>query len=132
MKPAAIFGILLIVFGLVALAYQGFTYTRREKVIDLGPIQATAERQRTVPLPPIVGIVAVAAGVALVVAGVRKGAWGKRAASDDFPRLAIFATPHQRTPQQPDRPLRIGAPHFILAKPHPLMRFAGCGPKRPE
>ena len=74
MKPVAILGVLLIVFGLVALAYQGFTYTRREKVIDLGPIQATAERQRTVPLPPVVGIVAVAAGVALVVVGARKRA----------------------------------------------------------
>jgi uncharacterized membrane protein HdeD (DUF308 family) len=74
MKPVAILGVLLIVFGLVALAYQGFTYTRREKVIDLGPIQATAERERTVPLPPVVGIVAVAAGVALVVVGARKGA----------------------------------------------------------
>ena len=74
MKPVAILGALLIVFGLVALVYQGFTYTRREKVIDLGPIQATAERERTVPLPPVVGIVAVAAGVALVFAGVRKGA----------------------------------------------------------
>jgi hypothetical protein len=74
MKPVAILGVLLIVAGLVALAYQGITYTRREKVIDLGPIQATAERERTVPLPPIVGIAAVAAGVALVVAGVRKGA----------------------------------------------------------
>ena len=74
MKPVAILGVLLIVFGLVALAYQGFTYTRREKVIDLGPIQATAERERTVPLPPVVGIVAVAAGVALVVIGARKGA----------------------------------------------------------
>jgi uncharacterized membrane protein HdeD (DUF308 family) len=73
MKPVGIVGVLLIVFGLVALAYQGFTYTRREKVIDLGPIQATAERQRTVPLPPVVGIVAVAAGVALIVAGTRKG-----------------------------------------------------------
>jgi len=73
MKPVGILGVLLIVFGLVALAYQGFTYTRREKVIDLGPIQATAERQRTVPLPPVVGIVAVAAGVALIVAGTRKG-----------------------------------------------------------
>jgi len=72
MKPVAILGVLLIVFGLAALAYQGFTYTRREKVIDLGPIQATAERERTVPLPPVVGIVAVAAGVALVVAGLRK------------------------------------------------------------
>jgi uncharacterized membrane protein HdeD (DUF308 family) len=74
MKPVAILGVLLIVAGLVALAYQGITYTRREKVIDLGPIHATAERERTVPLPPVVGIVAVAAGVALVVAGVRKGA----------------------------------------------------------
>ena len=73
MKPVAILGVLLIVFGVVALAYQGFTYTRREKVIDLGPIQATAERERTVPLPPVVGIVAVAAGVALVVVGARKG-----------------------------------------------------------
>jgi uncharacterized membrane protein HdeD (DUF308 family) len=74
MKPVAILGVLLIVAGLVALAYQGITYTRREKVIDLGPIQATAERERTVPLPPVVGIVAVVAGVALVFAGVRKGA----------------------------------------------------------
>ena len=74
MKPIAIVCVLLIVFGLVALVYQGITYTRREKVIDLGPIQATAERERTVPLPPIVGIVAVAAGVALVATGARKGA----------------------------------------------------------
>jgi hypothetical protein len=72
MKPATIFGAVLIVLGLAALAYQGITYTSREKVIDLGPIQATAERQRTIPLPPIMGIVAVAAGVALVVVGVRK------------------------------------------------------------
>lgn len=72
MKPATILGAVLILLGLAALAYQGITYTSREKVIDLGPIQATAERQRTIPLPPIMGIVAVAAGVALVVVGVRK------------------------------------------------------------
>ena len=72
MKPATILGAVLIVLGLAALAYQGITYTSREKVIDLGPIQATAERQRTIPLPPIMGIVAVAAGVALVVVGMRK------------------------------------------------------------
>ena len=72
MKPATILGAVLIVLGLAALAYQGITYTSREKVIDLGPIQATAERQKTIPLPPIMGIVAVAAGVALVVVGVRK------------------------------------------------------------
>jgi uncharacterized membrane protein HdeD (DUF308 family) len=72
MKPVAIIGIVLIVLGIGALAYQGFTYTTREKVLDLGPLQATAERQKTVPLPPIVGIVAVVAGVALVIAGGRK------------------------------------------------------------
>ncbi len=74
MKPAAILGIVLIVLGLAALAYQGVTYTSREKVLDLGPIQATTERSRTVPLPPVLGIVAVAAGVVLVVVGVRKRA----------------------------------------------------------
>lgn len=72
MKPATILGAVLIVLGLAALAYQGITYTTREKVIDIGPIQASADRQKTIPLPPIMGIVAVAAGVALVVVGVRK------------------------------------------------------------
>lgn len=73
MKPVAIGGLLLIVLGLVALAYQGFTYTTRETVVDIGPIHATADRQKTVPLPPVVGIVAVVAGVALVFAGSRRG-----------------------------------------------------------
>ena len=72
MKPATVLGAVLIVLGLAALAYQGITYTSREKVIDIGPLEATAERQKTIPLPPIMGIVAVAAGVALVVVGVRK------------------------------------------------------------
>lgn len=73
MKPVAILGVVLIVLGIGALAYQGFTYTTKEKVLDLGPLQATATRQKTVPLPPIVGIVAVVAGVALLMAGARKG-----------------------------------------------------------
>lgn len=72
MKPATVLGAILIVLGLAALAYQGITYTSREKVIDIGPLEATAERQKTIPLPPIMGIVAVAAGVALVVVGMRK------------------------------------------------------------
>jgi hypothetical protein len=67
-------GIVLIVLGVLALAYQGFTYTTRETVIDIGPITATAERERTFPLPPIIGIVASAGGVALMFAGSRKGA----------------------------------------------------------
>jgi len=72
MKPVAIAGLVLIVLGIAALAYQGITYRSRETVIDIGPIHATAERERTVPLPPIVGGVAVLAGVALVIAGSRR------------------------------------------------------------
>jgi uncharacterized membrane protein YidH (DUF202 family) len=64
-------GILLIVFGIAALAFGGFSYTKREKVLDLGPLQATTEEHKTVPLSPIVGIAAVAGGIALVVAGSR-------------------------------------------------------------
>ncbi len=76
MKPAGIVGILLIVLGVIALAYQGFTYTTHEnkKVIDLGPLQVDAkvERQRTVPLPPILGVAALAGGVVLLVMSSRK------------------------------------------------------------
>jgi uncharacterized membrane protein HdeD (DUF308 family) len=74
MKPTAIVGVLLIVLGLVALAYQGFTYTKRETVIDIGPIKATADREKTIPLPPVVGAVAVVGGVLLLVLGGRKSA----------------------------------------------------------
>jgi hypothetical protein len=65
-------GILLIVLGVAALAYQGFTYTTRETVIDIGPIKATADRTKTVPLPPLVGIAVLAGGIALLVVGSRK------------------------------------------------------------
>jgi uncharacterized membrane protein HdeD (DUF308 family) len=74
MKTITLVGIALIVLGLAALAYQGITYTSRETVLDLGPIHATAEREKTFPLPPVLGIAAVAGGVALMVAGVRKRA----------------------------------------------------------
>jgi hypothetical protein len=72
MKPIALIGVLLIVFGLAALAYQGITYTRRETVLDIGPVRATADREKTIPLPPVVGGAAVAGGVVLLVAGMRK------------------------------------------------------------
>jgi uncharacterized membrane protein HdeD (DUF308 family) len=72
MKPLAIVGIVLILLGVVALVYQGVTYTTRETVVDLGPLQATADRERTFPLPPVLGIAAVAGGVALLVVGMRK------------------------------------------------------------
>jgi uncharacterized membrane protein HdeD (DUF308 family) len=74
MKPTAIVGVLLIVLGLVALAYQGFTYTTRETVIDIGPIKATADREKTIPLPPVVGAVAVVGGILVLVLGGRKSA----------------------------------------------------------
>lgn len=66
-------GLVLVVLGLLALVYQGFTYTQRETVIDLGPIHATADREKTVPVAPIVGVVAVAGGIALLVAGRKRG-----------------------------------------------------------
>jgi hypothetical protein len=66
-----IVGILLIVLAVVAFSYQGITYTRREKVLDIGPIQATAEKKETIPLPPLLGAAALIGGVALVVVGSR-------------------------------------------------------------
>jgi len=74
MKPMAIVGGLLLVLGLVALAYQGITYTSRDTVLDIGPLHATADRQKTLPLSPVLGLAAVGAGVALLIAGVRKRA----------------------------------------------------------
>jgi hypothetical protein len=74
MKPIAMVGVLLIALGLMALIYQGVTYTSRETVIDIGPLHATADREKRLPLPPVLGIVAVSCGVMLVIAGVRKRA----------------------------------------------------------
>ena len=72
MKPKMIIAIILIALGIVAFAYQGITYTTREKVVDLGPIQMTAEKTKTLPLPPIVGAIALVGGIVLLVLGSRK------------------------------------------------------------
>lgn len=72
MESFTVLGILLGVFGVLALVYQGFTYTHRKKVVDIGPIQATADRQEHVPVPPIFGGVALAAGAVLLVMGARQ------------------------------------------------------------
>jgi hypothetical protein len=74
MKSTAMLGIALIVLGALALAYQGFSYTRREKVLDIGPIHATADSREHVDLPPIVGGLALAAGVVLLVMGAKRKA----------------------------------------------------------
>lgn len=64
-----IIGIILIVFGVLVLAFGGFSYTQREKVLDLGPLQASTETSKTIPIAPIAGIAALAGGVTLVIVG---------------------------------------------------------------
>ena len=73
MRAKTIIAIILIALGIVALAYQGITYTTREKVVDLGPIQVTAEKTKTIPLPPVLGAIALVGGIVLLVVGSRKG-----------------------------------------------------------
>jgi hypothetical protein len=68
MKPL---GVILVVFGVLALVYQGFTYTTQKKVLDVGPIQATRQEHHTVPLPPILGALALIGGVVILVSDRR-------------------------------------------------------------
>jgi hypothetical protein len=73
MKTYTAIGIILIVIGIIAFAYQGITFTTREKVVDIGPLQMTAEKTRTLPLPPIVGGISLVGGIVLLVMGKKKG-----------------------------------------------------------
>jgi uncharacterized membrane protein len=72
MKPISLAGIVLIILGALALAYQGITYTHREKVLDVGPIHATKDTQEQIPVPPILGGLALIGGIALLVSGARQ------------------------------------------------------------
>ena len=72
MKPKIIIAVVLIALGIAAFAYQGINYTTREKVVDIGPIQVTSEKTKTISLPPIIGVIALAGGIVLLVMGVRK------------------------------------------------------------
>jgi len=72
MKTYTLIGIILIVLGIAALAYQGITYTTRENVVDIGPIHMTADKTRTLPLPPIAGALALVGGIVLLVMGSKK------------------------------------------------------------
>ena len=72
MRPVGIIGLVLIAIGIIALAYGGFSYTTREKVIDAGPLQVSADRQKTVPFPPILGGICLVGGIVMVIAGGKK------------------------------------------------------------
>jgi drug/metabolite transporter (DMT)-like permease len=72
MRASLVIGVALILLGLVSFAHRGITYTTREKIVDLGPVEATAEKEKSITLPPVVGGVALAGGILLVIAGVRK------------------------------------------------------------
>ena len=71
-SSALIIAIVLIAIGVVSLAYQGITYTTREKILEVGPIKATAEKDKTIPLPPVLGGLALAGGVVLLVVAARR------------------------------------------------------------
>ena len=73
MKPGVLIGAILIGLGLVSLLHQGITYTSEETVLDIAPITATAETEESIPLPPILGGIALVAGTLLVVTGMKKG-----------------------------------------------------------
>ena len=70
-NPITLVGIALVLLGIVAFVYQGITYTSREKIIDIGPIQATADTKKTIPLSPLLGGLALVGGIVLVVVGVK-------------------------------------------------------------
>ena len=74
MKVITWVGILFVIAGVLALAYQGINYTRTEKIFDVGPIHATAEKHERIPLPPVVGGLALVGGVALLIVGARRKA----------------------------------------------------------
>ncbi len=72
MSTKTILATILIALGVVVFAYQSITYTTREKVVDIGPVQMTTEKTKTISLPPILGGIALVGGIVLLVAGARK------------------------------------------------------------
>ena len=72
MKPITIIGIVLLIAGALALAYQGINYTHQEKILDIGPIHATAEKHDRIPLPPVVGGLALVGGIVLLIIGAKQ------------------------------------------------------------
>lgn len=74
MAPARLVGTILVIVGIVALVWGGISWTREETIVDLGPIEATAETRETIPLPPVLGGIALVAGIVLLVLPARRRA----------------------------------------------------------
>ena len=72
MKIATIVGIVLIIVGVVGLAAGGFSYTKEKTVVDIGPIKATADSRETIPIPPVLGGIALVGGIVLIATGAKK------------------------------------------------------------
>ena len=72
MKPIMLAGIALILLGILALSYNRISYTSKEKILDIGPIEATAEKEKSIPLPPVLGGLVLVAGMGLIAAGYKK------------------------------------------------------------
>jgi hypothetical protein len=72
MKPLAIVGVILIILGIAGLVVPRFSYTTEEKVLEVGPIVATAEKEHSIRVPDVAGVIAVIAGAALVFASRRR------------------------------------------------------------
>jgi uncharacterized membrane protein YidH (DUF202 family) len=72
MRVGTLVGVVLIILGILGLVAGGFSFTRKEKVLDVGPIQATADKKESVPISPVLGGLALVAGLVLVVATSRR------------------------------------------------------------
>ena len=72
MKAATIVGILLIIVGIAGLAFGGFSFTHKEKVLDVGPIEAHADKKESLPVPPLLGALAIVGGIVLLPSGARR------------------------------------------------------------
>jgi uncharacterized membrane protein len=72
MKTATIAGIVLLILGVISLAYQGISYTTQKQVVDIGPIHATEDQKHNIPLPPVLGGILMVGGIVLLMAGPEK------------------------------------------------------------
>lgn len=73
MNGRTVIALILVIIGILALVYQGFSYTTQKKVLDVGPIQATKQEHHTVSLPPVLGAIALVGGIIVLVTGRRNG-----------------------------------------------------------